>query len=203
MLNSIRNSSGNCVNIFTCTQFQNLGKARDLRAVRKNRALQDASTALSLSHLCWFESLQYQRYLCNLRVSLLVFYQQNPRQRQTLVALLCGIRIDMDKTYAWVAMLYRSVWKWWLLQDCSAECPCTGLDFKMSRNNNNENPPKTNKTPAARPEAILKIALSLIVGSAFPGMAFMFKISWNTGFLAESTHIFSLNLRWDLLSACP
>lgn len=47
----------------------------------------------------------------------------------------------------------------------------------MSRNNNKKNPPKTNKTPAAKPEAILKIALCPIVGSVFPGMAFMFKIS--------------------------
>lgn len=48
----------------------------------------------------------------------------------------------------------------------------------MSRNNNNTPAPsKTNKTPAVKPEAILKIALWPIVGSVFPGMAFMFKIS--------------------------
>lgn len=58
---------------------------------------------------------------------------------------------------------------------------------------------KTNRVPAAKPEAILKIAPCPIVGSVFPGMAFMFKISSNIGFLAESTQIFSMNLRWDLL----
>lgn len=54
---------------------------------------------------------------------------------------------------------------------------------------------KTNRVPAAKPEAILKIAPCPIVGSVFPGMAFMFKISSNIGFLAESTQIFSMNLR--------
>lgn len=86
--NSIKNISGSFVNIFSFTQFHNVSEARCTGKVRKiSRVLKYTSTTLSLSGLCCFESWQ-QHYFWNMRFSVLGFYQQNPRQRQTSVVLL-------------------------------------------------------------------------------------------------------------------